>query len=55
MSPELAEQYSVKMLQLANQARGASRDINPKNELKILRLQTKNHEIIVSYGSSGIL
>lgn len=30
MSHELAEQYATKMLQLATQARGSCRDINPK-------------------------
>ena len=51
MSSELAEQYATKMLQLSNQARGSCRDVNPKNELKILRLQTKSREIMVSYGT----
>ena len=36
------------MSQLARKARGVVRDLNPKNELRYLRLRAKRHEVLVA-------
>eukprot|EP00604_Paraphysomonas_vestita_P001818 CAMPEP_0174821656 /NCGR_PEP_ID=MMETSP1107-20130205/9165_1 /TAXON_ID=36770 /ORGANISM="Paraphysomonas vestita, Strain GFlagA" /LENGTH=70 /DNA_ID=CAMNT_0016038937 /DNA_START=146 /DNA_END=358 /DNA_ORIENTATION=+ len=49
MTQEKAEQYSEAMMNLASQARSVVRDLNPKNELKYLRVRAKRHEIMVAF------
>eukprot|EP01038_Epipyxis_sp_PR26KG_P010381 gene10381-13945_t len=49
MSLEDAEKYSNCMIKLTNQARGVVRDLNPKNELRYLRVRAKKHEIMVAF------
>lgn len=50
MTQEKAEQYSEAMMNLSSQARSVVRDLNPKNELKYLRVRAKRHEIMVAFG-----
>jgi dynein light chain roadblock-type len=49
MSQEDAEIYASRMMSLAFQARSVVRDLNPKNELRYLRVRAKKHEIMVAY------
>jgi dynein light chain roadblock-type len=49
MSLEDAEIYSKSMMTLTTQARGTIRDLNPKNELRYLRVRAKKHEIMVAF------
>eukprot|EP00341_Mesodinium_pulex_P007598 CAMPEP_0116957448 /NCGR_PEP_ID=MMETSP0467-20121206/43979_1 /TAXON_ID=283647 /ORGANISM="Mesodinium pulex, Strain SPMC105" /LENGTH=68 /DNA_ID=CAMNT_0004644203 /DNA_START=61 /DNA_END=263 /DNA_ORIENTATION=+ len=49
MTQETAEQYSEAMMSLSSQARSVVRDLNPKNELKYLRVRAKKHEIMVAF------
>ncbi|CAE7496386.1 DYNLRB1, partial [Symbiodinium microadriaticum] len=49
MTQETAEQYSEAMMSLSSQARSVVRDLNPKNELKYLRVRAKRHEIMVAF------
>jgi len=49
MSQEDAEKYARCMLSLATQARGVVRDLDPRNELRYLRLRTRKAEIMVAY------
>jgi len=61
MSQEVAELYAKSMLQLATQARGVVRDLNPKNELKYLRIRgrksdkTAQSEVLVAYDTQFIV
>lgn len=45
-----ADKYAINMLQLTNQARGVVRDLDPKNELRYLRVRTKEIEYMVAFG-----
>lgn len=47
-----ADKYATNMLQLTNQARGVVRDLDPKNELRYLRVRTKELEYMVAFGES---
>lgn len=49
MTQEMAEKYSAAMMSLAAQARSVVRDLNPKNELRYLRVRAKKHEIMVAF------
>lgn len=49
MTPAQADVYSQKMSGLAKKARGVVRDLNPKNELRYLRIRAKKQEILVAY------
>mmetsp|Transcript_9164 Transcript_9164/g.15240 ORF Transcript_9164/g.15240 Transcript_9164/m.15240 type:complete len:106 (+) Transcript_9164:85-402(+) len=49
MSLEDAERYATTMISLTSQARGVVRDLDPKNELRYLRVRAKRHEIMVAY------
>jgi len=49
MSLEDAEKYAHSMISLTSQARGVIRDLDPKNELRYLRIRAKKHEIMVAY------
>jgi dynein light chain roadblock-type len=55
MTQEKAEQYSEAMMNLSSQARSVVRDLNPKNELKYLRVRAKRHEIMVAFGTTSTL
>ncbi|KAJ1456168.1 hypothetical protein M885DRAFT_518240 [Pelagophyceae sp. CCMP2097] len=44
-----AESYARLMEDLSKKARGVVRDLNPKNELRYLRLRAKRHEILVAF------
>ena len=50
MTQEAAEKYAHSMMSLTSQARGVVRDLNPKNELRYLRIRAKRHEIMVAFG-----
>jgi dynein light chain roadblock-type len=43
-------QYSGLITQLSNLCRSVVRDLDPENDLQILRVRTRKHEIIVSPG-----
>mmetsp|Transcript_8747 Transcript_8747/g.8843 ORF Transcript_8747/g.8843 Transcript_8747/m.8843 type:complete len:104 (+) Transcript_8747:146-457(+) len=49
MAQEVAEQYAESMMNLSSQARSVARDLNPKNELKYLRVRAKRQEIMVAF------
>jgi len=49
MTQAQAEVYAQKMTSLSKKARGVVRDLNPKNELRFLRIRAKKHEILVAY------
>lgn len=49
MPQDVAEQFAQCMISLATQARGVVRDLNPKNELRYLRVRAKKHEVLVAY------
>lgn len=49
MTQAQAEVYAQKMSGLSKKARGVVRDLNPKNELRFLRIRAKKHEILVAY------
>ena len=55
MSLEDAEQYATTMISLTSQARGVVRDLDPKNELRYLRVRAKRHEIMVAYDQQFIV
>ncbi len=49
MSQELAEKYAKHLIVLASKARHVTRDLNPKDDLKNLRIRTKTKELIISH------
>lgn len=49
MPQDVAEKFGQSMINLSTQARGLVRDLNPKNELRYLRVRAKKHEILVAY------
>ena len=49
MAQETAEVYADAMKHLAMKARGVVRDLNPKQELRYLRIRAKRHEIMVAF------
>ncbi|EGB10166.1 hypothetical protein AURANDRAFT_22926 [Aureococcus anophagefferens] len=49
MTQAQAEIYADFMSQLSRKARGVVRDLNPKNELRYLRLRAKRHEVLVAF------
>ncbi|KAJ8604578.1 hypothetical protein CTAYLR_007635 [Chrysophaeum taylorii] len=49
MSQAQADIYAQKMSGLSKKARGVVRDLNPKNELRYLRIRAKKHEVLVAY------
>ena len=49
MSQELAEAYADAMKHLAKKSRNVVRDIDPKNELRYLRIRAKKHEVLVAF------
>ena len=49
MTQEDAEKYASSIIALATQARGVARDLNPKDELKYVRIRAKKHEIMVAF------
>lgn len=49
MPQDVAERFAQSMMALSSQARGVVRDLQPKNELKYLRVRAKKHEILVAY------
>lgn len=50
MSQETAEVYAEAMRHLALKARGVVRDVNPKGEMKYMRIRAKRHEVLVAFG-----
>lgn len=44
-----AEKYATTMISLTAQARGVVRDLDPKNELRYLRIRAKKHEVMVAF------
>ncbi|CAM9926610.1 unnamed protein product [Ascophyllum nodosum] len=48
MSQETAELYAEAMRHLAVKARGVARDLNPKGEMKYMRIRAKRHEVLVA-------
>ena len=55
MPQELAELYATHMIALSAQARGVIRDLNPKHEIKFLRIRTKTKEVMVAYDPQFIV
>mmetsp|Transcript_45 Transcript_45/g.58 ORF Transcript_45/g.58 Transcript_45/m.58 type:complete len:106 (+) Transcript_45:148-465(+) len=55
MPQDVAELYGSHMMALATQARGVIRDLNPKNELRFLRVRTRKQEIMVAYDTQFIV
>ncbi|CAM9328567.1 unnamed protein product [Choristocarpus tenellus] len=49
MSQETAEIYAEAMRHLAFKARGVVRDLNPKGEMKYMRIRAKRHEVMVAF------
>lgn len=54
MSQETAEIYAEAMRHLALKARGVARDLNPKGEMKYMRIRAKRHEVLVAFGEKTI-
>lgn len=50
MSQETAEIYAEAMRHLALKARGVVRDLDPKSEMKYMRIRAKRHEVLVAFG-----
>lgn len=55
MPQELAELYATHMIALSAQARGVIRDLNPKHEIKFLRIRTKSKEVMIAYDPQFIV
>ena len=53
MSQETAEIYAEAMRHLALKARGVVRDVNPKGEMKYMRIRAKRHEVLVAFGEEN--
>ena len=49
MSQEVAEKFAKHLNTLASNARDITRDLNPNDDLKNLRIRTKTKELIVSH------
>lgn len=49
MPQETAEMYAASMKHLTNKARGVVRDLDPKGEIKYLRIRAKCHEVMVAF------
>tara|TARA_B110000305_G_C19303074_1_gene570113 strand:+ start:599 stop:985 length:387 start_codon:yes stop_codon:yes gene_type:complete len=49
MPQELAEAYSQSMMELGRKGRNVVRDLDPKNELRYLRIRAKRHEVLVAF------
>lgn len=54
MSQETAEIYAEAMRHLALKARGVVRDVNPKGEMKYMRIRAKRHEVLVAFGETTL-
>jgi len=56
MPQETAEKYATLIRHLTVKARHVTRDINPKDELKNVRIRTKtNKELIISHDKAFIV
>ena len=55
MPQELAELYATHMIALSAQAHGVIRDLNPKHEIKFLRIRTKSKEVMIAYDPQFIV
>ena len=55
MTQEDAEMYAESMIKLAYQARSAVRDLDPKNELRYVRIRARKHEIMLAYDTQFIV
>ena len=49
MPADVADQYAQAMKALAAKSRNVVRDLEPKNELKYLRIRAKRQEILVAF------
>jgi len=49
MSQELAEAYAESMKHLGKKSRNVVRDLDPKNDLRYLRIRAKKHEVLVAF------
>ncbi|CAM9449863.1 unnamed protein product, partial [Chrysoparadoxa australica] len=49
MTQETAELYATALQHLAAKARGVVRDLDPKGELKYLRIRANRHEVMVAF------
>ena len=55
MTQEEAEKFASSMMALTVQARGVVRDMDPKNELKYLRVRARKQEILVAFDTQFIV
>mmetsp|Transcript_21681 Transcript_21681/g.24866 ORF Transcript_21681/g.24866 Transcript_21681/m.24866 type:complete len:104 (-) Transcript_21681:366-677(-) len=55
MSQELAEQYAESTYPLALKARNVVRDLDPKNDLRNLRIRAKRKELLVSFDNDYLV
>ncbi|GFH54639.1 hypothetical protein CTEN210_11115 [Chaetoceros tenuissimus] len=55
MSQEVAEQYANKVKDLVKKAANATRDLNPEDKLKNLRIRTKTKEMLVSFATDSVV
>lgn len=55
MSQEMAEIYAEAMRHLVLKARGVVRDLNPKDEMKYMRIRAKRHEVLLAFGEQVLL
>ncbi|KAF4323315.1 hypothetical protein BBO99_00003333 [Phytophthora kernoviae] len=44
-----AEKYALYMKELTTKARGAVRDLNPKNDLQYMRIRVKKLELLIAH------
>jgi len=55
MTQEDAEMYAESMIKVAFQARSTVRDLNPRNELRYVRIRAKKHEVMLAYDTQFIV
>lgn len=55
MSQGTAENYARHMNEMATKARHVTRDLDPEDELKNLRIRTKTKEVILSHSAEFII
>jgi len=55
MTQDISEKYAKYINELASRARHVTRDLNPEDELRNLRIRTKTKELIVSHSNDFII
>ena len=55
MSLPLAQAYAEAMQQLSAKSRNVVRDLNPKNELKYMRIRAKKNEVLVAFDTEFLV